>query len=73
MSVSSVSGRIYTVKEIHATVNCFQNVRRGTNAHQVSRFVLRQMRNDFIKDSIHFLMSLTDSKSTHRIAIQIQF
>ena len=40
MSMTSVSAWIYTVKEIHAAVYCFQNICRSTNAHQVSWFVL---------------------------------
>ena len=71
MSMTSVSARIYTVKEVYPAVYCFQNICRGTNAHQVSWFVFRKMRNCHIQNVIHLLMALTNGKSTHCVTVQI--
>ena len=69
MAVTSVSGRVYTVKEVYTAVHRFQDVCRSSNAHQVSRLVLRKMRNGHIEDVIHLLMSLAYGKASYRIAI----
>ena len=69
--MTSVSAWIYTVKEIHSTIYCFQNICRSTNAHQVSWFIFRKMRNCHIQNMIHLFMALTNGKSANRISIQI--
>ena len=71
MSVTSVSARIYTVKEIHTTVYSLQNICRRTNTHQVSWFVFRKMRNCHIQNVIHLLMTLANRKSANRISVQV--
>ena len=73
MPVSSVSGRIYTIKEVNPSVYRFQKICRCTDTHQISRLVLRQIRNGFIEYVVHFFMGFTDCKSSDCIARQIQF
>ena len=72
MPVPSVPGRVDAVKEVNPAVHCFQDIRRSPNPHQISRFILRQMRNDRIQDAVHILMALSHGKAAHRITIQIQ-
>ena len=40
MSMTSISGRIYTVKEVNTTFYTFENIRWCTYTHKISRFVL---------------------------------
>lgn len=72
MPMSAIPGRIYAIKEIHATVNCLQYVCRGSDSHQISRLILRQMRNRHIQNMVHLFMTLANRQSANRISIQIQ-
>ena len=69
MSVSSISGRIYTVKEVDSSVNCLNNICWGSYTHKVSWFIFRQIWNNFIKDIVHLIMCLSYCKSANCITI----
>ena len=73
MAVASIPGRVHTVKEIYASVNCFQNIHRSSDSHQISRFMIWKMGNNCIQDPVHLFMRFTDCQSANRISIQIQF
>ena len=73
MSVSSVSGRINAIKEIHAALNSLQYIGGSSNSHQIGRFLFREERYNLLDNMIHLLMGLTDCQATDSIAVQIQF
>ena len=71
MTMSSIAGRIYTIKEIHTSFYRLQNILRCSDSHQISRLVLRQVIYCLLDHVIHLRMSFTHCKTTQRIAIQI--
>ena len=71
MAVASVPARIYAVEEIDAALYAFQNVCRRSNAHQIRRFVFRQVRNDFVENMVHLLVALSYCQTADCIAIEI--
>ena len=71
VSMAAVSARVDAVKEVDAAFYAFQDVCRGSDAHQVGRFVFRQIRHYFFQNMIHFLMALPDGKASDGIAVQI--
>ena len=71
--MSSVSGRIYTVKKINAALYRFQNIGRRTDPHQINWFFYGQIRYRFFNHMIHLLMALSYRKAAQRISVQIKF
>lgn len=71
MTMTAISCRVNTVEEIDAAVHRLKDVRRGSDAHQVSRFLFREMRNHRIEDTVHLLVTLTDRKSADRVAVAV--
>ena len=69
--MSSVTAWIYAVKEIHTSVYRFQNIRRRSDSHQISRFGNRKTRNYCIQDPVHLFMCLTNCESADCVSIQI--
>ena len=69
--MAAVSCRQDAVKEIHAAFYRLQNIFRCTNAHQVSRLLLRQIRHNLIQNTIHFRMGFPYRKTADGIAIQL--
>ena len=73
VSVSSVSGRIYTVKEIDTSFNSLNYVNRCSDTHKICRFILRQIRHNCLDYTIHFFMSLTNCQTAYGITIKVHF
>ena len=65
-----VSGRIYTIKEIHTTFHCFKYIGRRTNSHKINRFVLWKIWYSLFNYIIHLLMAFTDCQSAQCITIK---
>jgi hypothetical protein len=64
------AGRQNAVEHINAARDGFEKVNGFTNAHQVTRLVLRQFWDSYIEGPTHQLMPLTDGQTTNRIAIK---
>ena len=71
VTMTAVTAGIYTVKKVNTTLNPLQDIGRSTNPHKIRRLVLRQMRNHLIQDPVHLLMTFTNCKAAHCIAVQI--
>ena len=71
MTVTSVPARVYAVEEIDAALYALENICRRSNAHQIRRFVFRQVRNHFVKNMIHLLMAFSYCQSADRITVEI--
>ena len=72
MSVSSIPGRIDTVKKVDPSVHSLQDVRRRPHSHQVCRFVFREVGHHSLQDPVHILMALAHRKPSHGISVEIQ-
>ena len=71
VAVTSVPARVYAVEEIDAALYALENICRRSNAHQIRRFVFRQVRNHFVKNMIHLLMAFSYCQSADRITVEI--
>ena len=71
VTMAAVTARIYAVKEIDSSLYALQDIRRCSDTHEVGWFVLRKIRYDFIKDTVHFFMCLTNCQSADRIAVKL--
>ncbi len=71
MTMSSVTARIYTVKEIDSSLYTLKDICRSSNAHKIRWFILRKVWYNFIQDTIHFFVCFTYSKTTDCITVKI--
>ena len=73
MTVSAVSGRHYTVKEINPSGYRLNNIGRRPDPHQISRTVFRHPLFNRFNRIIHLFMCFTDCQSAYSISGKFQF
>ena len=72
MTVAGIARRHDTVKEIHTAPDRLDDIGRCADTHQITRFVLRRIRNNLIQNVIHHFRGLSDSQTADGVARQIQ-
>ena len=72
MTISGVAGWHYAVKHIDTTTYAFNQVFWFTNAHQVTRFVCRNLRAYMLQNAVHICFRLTHSQTADGVAVQFQ-
>lgn len=67
--VAAVTGRHYAVEHVYAALDGFEDVLRGSYAHQISRLVFRQDFVHYFYHLIHHLGRLSYGKSADGISV----
>lgn len=68
-SMSSNSGRLYTIKHIKSIFNRMQNIFWRTNSHQISRFICWQFITDIIDNITNKFFGFSNTYSSNRYSI----
>ena len=67
-----ISGRHYTVEEVHTSGNSLNNIAGGSHTHQITRLLFRHIGFHCFDHIVHFFCRLTHSKTANGIARKIQ-
>ncbi|GDE88619.1 hypothetical protein HmCmsJML291_03575 [Escherichia coli] len=70
MTISGVAGWHYAVKHIDTATYALNQVFWFTNAHQVTRFVCRNLRAYMLQNAVHICFRLTHSQTADSVAIK---
>ncbi len=58
------------VKHIDAATYALDQIFRFPHAHQVTRFIRRDLRADMLQNTVHIFLRLTDSQTADSVAIK---
>ena len=70
VSIAGVARRHHAVKHINAAAHALHPVFRFAHAHQVARFICRDLRADVLQNAVHILFRLADSQTADSVAIK---
>ncbi|MNS79467.1 hypothetical protein D3C72_1131230 [compost metagenome] len=70
VSVTRVAGWHDAVEHIDAAAHTFNQILWFTHAHQVSRFIRRDLRANMLQNTVHVFLRLTHSQTADSVAIK---
>ena len=70
--MARVAAGHHAIEKVNTAVHRFQNVKGGTDTHQVTRLILWHMGLYRIDNTVHLLGFLTHGKAADRIAVKIK-
>ncbi len=70
MSVTGVAGWHHAVKHIDTATNAFNQIFWFADAHQVARFISRDLRANMFQNTVHVLLGLAHCQTADSVAIK---
>ncbi|MNS72123.1 hypothetical protein D3C72_1055240 [compost metagenome] len=70
VAVTRVAGRHDAVEHIDATTHAFYQILWFTHTHQVSWFILWDLRANMLQNTVHVFLRLTHSQTADSVAIK---
>ena len=70
MTITGISRWHHTVKHIDTATHAFNQIFWFTDAHQVTRFICRNLRANMFQNAVHIFLRLTDSQTADSVAIK---
>ena len=72
MTVAGVSRRHDTVEKVNSAIYRFEDIDGCSDAHKITRLVLRHKRFDRFDHSVHLLRAFSDGKSSDRVTVEVE-
>src|SRR5262245_7747345 len=70
IAVAGIARRHHAIEHIDALSDGLDDIFRSADAHQITRFIARQLRRNMIDHGIHDLFVFTYREATDRIAVK---